>query len=151
MSGYFGYSMSNNAITAYSNGEKPISKWTKTAILEAITAEIEEENLPSELFQDAQKLTAKQLKMFLRQSSWHHTSKHYNRTIFYSLDTDALLDYFGYTSAISGQHNGETVIGDWTGERDESGYLSYMQTIDGRLIPSKEITNRKIVYIKETL
>jgi len=29
MSGYDGYSMSNNAVDAYENGEKPISKWTK--------------------------------------------------------------------------------------------------------------------------
>ena len=36
MAGYNGWSMSNNAIEAYENGEKPLSKWTKTDIFEAI-------------------------------------------------------------------------------------------------------------------
>ena len=31
--GYHGYSMSNNAVAAYDNGEMPLSKWTKSAIL----------------------------------------------------------------------------------------------------------------------
>ena len=34
--GYHGYSMSNNAKEAYENGEMPLSKWTKTAIIDAI-------------------------------------------------------------------------------------------------------------------
>lgn len=29
MAGYNGYSMSNNAVAAYENGEKPLSKWKK--------------------------------------------------------------------------------------------------------------------------
>jgi len=36
MSGYKGYSMSNNAIAAYNEGEKPKSKWTKTEIVREI-------------------------------------------------------------------------------------------------------------------
>lgn len=36
MAGYNGFSMSNNAIQAYKNKERPISKWTKTAIFDAI-------------------------------------------------------------------------------------------------------------------
>ena len=32
MAGYCGYSMSNNAVDAYNNGEKPISKWKKQDI-----------------------------------------------------------------------------------------------------------------------
>lgn len=33
MAGYCGRSMSNNAIEAYANGEKPISKWRKSDII----------------------------------------------------------------------------------------------------------------------
>ena len=32
-SGYSGYSMSNNAVNAYENGEMPLSKWTKDCLL----------------------------------------------------------------------------------------------------------------------
>lgn len=46
MAGYNGYSMSNNAVTAYSNGEKPLSKWTRSAILTAIAHMIVNEDLP---------------------------------------------------------------------------------------------------------
>lgn len=28
MAGYKGWAMSNNAVAAYENGEKPLSKWT---------------------------------------------------------------------------------------------------------------------------
>lgn len=78
--------MSNNAIAAYEDGEKPISKWTKAAIIEAI------ENQDIELhcsFELLKKVPAKLLKdICLRCSSWHHTSNHYNRTDFYSLDVN---------------------------------------------------------------
>lgn len=33
MAGYNGFSMSNNAVAAYEDGEKPLSKWTKANIL----------------------------------------------------------------------------------------------------------------------
>lgn len=36
MAGYSGWSMSNNAVDAYSNGEKPLSKWTKADIFDTI-------------------------------------------------------------------------------------------------------------------
>lgn len=88
MAGYNGYSMSNNAVAAYNNGEMPLSKWTKTAILETIfdNREISEEK--ADLLR---KMTAKELKgAFLRQSSWHHTSKFYNCTNFYSLDFEKI-------------------------------------------------------------
>ena len=44
MTGYVGYSMSNNAVDAYNAGEMPFSKWTKTAILKDV-AEIYGEKL----------------------------------------------------------------------------------------------------------
>ena len=92
MSGYCGYSMSWNAVSAYNEGEKPMSKWTKTAVLEAIEKAINEQELT--LICDIEKLKkcpAGVLKRIcLTYSSWHHTSKYYNQTEFYSIDTDAL-------------------------------------------------------------
>lgn len=46
MSGYCGYSMSNNAVEAYRSGEKPKSKWTKREIIEEIKRQIEEVSPP---------------------------------------------------------------------------------------------------------
>ena len=45
MAGYNGFSMSNNAISAYESGEKPLSKWTKTEIVNAINRAISEDEL----------------------------------------------------------------------------------------------------------
>lgn len=83
MSGYNGYSMSNNAVQAYEDGEKPYSKWTKKAILEAIDKET---NRSSNEFKNVPVAVLRE--MFLYCSSWHHTSKYYNQTDFYSLDTE---------------------------------------------------------------
>lgn len=79
--GYDGYSMSNNARAAYENGEKPLSNWTKTDIIDAI------QDINPNI--DCSRLNAATLKKeFLTQTSWHHTSKFYNRTNFYSIDTE---------------------------------------------------------------
>lgn len=88
MAGYRGKSMSNNAAWAYATGEKPLSKWTKAALL----AEIEEE-AGAEILELVKGLTAKELKdEFLRRSSWHHTGAFYNATVFYELDIEKLED-----------------------------------------------------------
>lgn len=39
MAGYYNYSMSNNAVSAYADGEKPLSKWTKSEIIETLVSE----------------------------------------------------------------------------------------------------------------
>lgn len=86
MAGYKGYSMSNNAVAAYSDGEMPLSKWTKGAILKAIYENCEIAEEKADLLR---KMTAKELKdKFLKYSSWHHTSKFYNCTNFYNLDVE---------------------------------------------------------------
>ena len=36
MAGYFGFSMSNNAVEAYENGQRPLSRWTKGKILNSV-------------------------------------------------------------------------------------------------------------------
>mgnify|MGYP004718975283 CR=1 FL=1 len=88
MAGYNGFSMSNNAVEAYESGEKPLSKWTKIDIIEEIENAIREEeltlNCSIEKLKNTPVNTLKNL--CLCYSSWHHTSNHYNRTDFYSLD-----------------------------------------------------------------
>lgn len=81
MAGYYGFSMSNNAVAAYESGEMPISKWRKATILDhcgdkaAMLSKLTVTELRSEL---------------LVYTGWHHTSKQYNRTEFYGFDEDAL-------------------------------------------------------------
>lgn len=92
MAGYYQYSRSNNAIAAYKSGEKPLSKWTKTGIIEAIERKIEDEELTLNCnLGKLKKLPVKVLKQIcLYCSSWHHTSNHYNKTDFYSIDIDSV-------------------------------------------------------------
>lgn len=88
MAGYNGFSMSNNAVAAYEDGEKPLSKWTKADIFEAINEQEVELKCSIEKLK---KLPVKVLKAIcLIYSSWHHTSNHYNRTDFYSLDVNCI-------------------------------------------------------------
>lgn len=88
MAGYNRYSMSNNAVAAYADGEMPLSKWTRAAIFEAIAENCE---ITEEKAGLLRKMTAKELKeTFLHFSSWHHTSKFYNCTNFYNLDFEAV-------------------------------------------------------------
>lgn len=83
-SGYNGYSMSNRALFAYANNEKPLSKWKKSDILQAISDSGIAYTFSIELLK---KLKAADLKkLVLRQSSWHHTSMYCTKTDFYSLD-----------------------------------------------------------------
>ena len=91
MAGYHNYSMSNNAVEAYNTGEKPISKWKKSDIISEINQYRKEFDLP--LIDNAifKKISIKIMrKHFLTCSSWHHTSSHYNKTDFYSIDEDAI-------------------------------------------------------------
>lgn len=84
MAGYHGYSMSNNAVNAYEDGEKPISKWTKTDIINeilSINPKLDEKLL--------KKVNVSILKNnALTYAGWHHTSNHYNETNFYKIDDD---------------------------------------------------------------
>lgn len=92
MSGYYGYSMSNNAVMAYEDGEKPLSKWTKTAIITTIQTAINDGEVTAKCdIEKLKKLPVKVLKdELLIRTSWHHTSCHYNRTDFYFVDLDRL-------------------------------------------------------------
>lgn len=92
MAGYKGFSMSNNAVAAYESGEKPLSKWTKADILEALENVIQEEELTLNF--DVGKLKKAPIKalksLCLSCTSWHHTSNHFNRTDFYSIDANKI-------------------------------------------------------------
>ena len=102
MAGYHNYSMSNNAVNAYANGEKPLSKWTKAAIIAAayeyLTAAEDEQREKKLAWLRAASL-AKLKEFALRKSSWHHTSCHYNATDFYSVDESYLDDLTIYDAA----------------------------------------------------
>lgn len=88
MAGYNGYSMSNNAVDAYADNKMPISRWTKSAILERIYEIRGEEDI------DFSILTSKELKdTFLELTEWHHTSKFYNVTNFYEVNEELVLDF----------------------------------------------------------
>lgn len=82
-SGYNGYSMSNRAVEAYSNGEKPLSKWTKAEIISAVS---ELDPVKAELLKHVKALTLKEKVLYC--SSWHHTSSRFNKTNFYRIDED---------------------------------------------------------------
>ncbi len=88
MAGYFRYKMSNNAVDAYLNGEKPLSKWTKADILSEVERVISDEEI--EIKFDIKKLKTAPLSalkdLCLSCTAWHHTSSHYNRTNFYSVN-----------------------------------------------------------------
>lgn len=71
--------MSNNAVDAYENGEKPLSKWNKTEILNAIS----ELGWNADLFKGFKVSDLKEV--LLEESSWHHTSKFFNETSFYQI------------------------------------------------------------------
>lgn len=83
MAGYMGFSMSINAYNAYCNGEKPKSKWTKQEMLDCI------EEIDANVATLARRLTTQELRYYcLKRTSWHHTSKYFNATDFYSINED---------------------------------------------------------------
>lgn len=124
--GYDGYSMSNNARLAYDSGEMPLSKWSKSEILDAIE-DIDDEKaswlrpVPLAVLKD---------KLLIR-TSWHHTSKMYNRTDFYSIDEQVLdeltidevnrwIQMQGDTSKVTDDktsYRGDVEYLEWTGSR----------------------------------
>ena len=92
MAGYHNYSMSNNAVDAYYSGEKPLSKWTKKDIIDAIENAVKEDELTLGCGLDKlKKVPVKKLKdLCLVRTSWHHTSNYFNKTDFYSIDDERL-------------------------------------------------------------
>lgn len=77
--GYSGYSMSNRAVAAYESGEKPLSKWRKSDIIN----ELDDAGVDTSILKKYSAHTLK--KYFLVMSSWHHTSGYLNETDFYKV------------------------------------------------------------------
>lgn len=86
-SGYVGYSMSERAAEAYADGDAPLSKWNRARLVNGICGYPGSEWTPEELECAA---VSDLRKFFLYRASWHHTSKFYSRTDFYSLDEDVI-------------------------------------------------------------
>lgn len=87
--GYRGCSMSTRAVIAYESGERPKSKWTKAAMLEAIEDYCDEHGI--EFDETRFRLTKSELfDRFFEWKSWHHTGKYANVTDFYGVDEDAV-------------------------------------------------------------
>lgn len=94
---YIGNSMSVRASEAYSQGEKPLSKFNKEDVNIVKRFLTENSLIPEDL-----EIKVYHLKEFLEdcgRSSWHHTGKYFNETDFYSFayaisdGYDADLDY----------------------------------------------------------
>lgn len=77
MAGYKGYSMSNNAVEAYINGERPLSKWNKKAVIEYIAEDLGVSTEEVQLKYNYD--------YYLTKKSYHHTSCKYNKTDFYTV------------------------------------------------------------------
>lgn len=80
MAGYRGYSMSNNAVSAYADGEKPISNWSESDVISVIADELGVNESDIKLKYP--------YRYYLKKTSWHHTSSKYNKTDFYSVSFD---------------------------------------------------------------
>lgn len=82
--GYINQSMSERAALAYQHGLKPLSKWTKTDIIDNVVesgvwTEDELKKYPKKVLAD----------MFLEYQEWHHTSKMFNQTAFFGINLNA--------------------------------------------------------------
>lgn len=87
------YSMSVRARAAYDDGERPLSKWTKSAIIAACADLLDTDPDAAEKLDALKHHTLSTLKSnLLTYSSWHHTSKMYNCTNFYAINDDTLTE-----------------------------------------------------------
>ena len=111
--GYDHYrNMSNNAVAAYEDGSRPLSKWTKLNILKAIESyPYFEKNINMNKFK---KLSKEQLVIFLKYDGWHHTGINYRKTSFYTLNTDVIElyndDAFDFEDLIEFNFNNDDVM-----------------------------------------
>lgn len=86
--GYINQSMSVRAAQAYEAGYKPLSKWTKTDIINnviesGVWSEDELKKYPKKVLAD----------MFLEYQGWHHTSKMFNQTCFFGINLNAAEEH----------------------------------------------------------
>lgn len=82
--GYSGYSRSNSANESERQGSKPMSHWKKEDIMDYLMSS--DDLKPFE--QDFRKMKTEKLKdLALYEDGWHHTSKYFNRTPFYAINS----------------------------------------------------------------
>ena len=149
MSGYFGYSMSNNAVSAYRNGKKPLSKWTKKAILEALEEECEHGNVPNEALDLAKGMTVKELKeKVLECTEWHHTSKFYNRTDFYSVDEEKVLNLLGVRQVLFWNTPDGEKAGDWEDCWKDTGCFRRFKAEDKTIYNVEDVSFSRFEFLK---
>lgn len=85
--------MSVRAAEAYEQGEMPISRWTKTAIIQAVKGYCFDFDLAYD--PDIEKKTKAELtKEFLEYKSWHHSSRTAREVEFFGLNEDAVCRNF---------------------------------------------------------
>lgn len=87
--GYDGYSMSNNARQAYAEDKQPLSRWTKSDIIEVCERLAKDNGLNLDM-NKLSKLNLYTLKQLLSYAEYHHTGKYFNVTDFYEVDPDLL-------------------------------------------------------------
>lgn len=76
---YIGDSMSVRAAQAYDRGLKPVSRWSKNDIVEAVSSKTND----VDFIEETKKLPVEVLReVLLIDVEWHHTSKRYNETWF---------------------------------------------------------------------
>lgn len=101
MTGYNGYSMSNNAVSAYENGLRPASKIA---------------GIPAVL-----------IAKFMPVGEWHHTSKTFNRTRFYNPNHVRIV--FGLDPAADGWEPSPEAVNALACARDLFPTLHLRQTV----------------------
>lgn len=129
MAGYHGYSMSNNAVEAYKQGEKPLSKWTKKIILE----EVSKLGYSFPLLKSVSLDTLK--RKLLCYSSYHHTSKYFNTTNFYELNIFVLDNLTDVDITVWLNEEKENKKKVPTKTKSEKWICSYLQWSDSRRHP----------------
>lgn len=155
MAGYNGFSMSNNAAEAYKNGEKPLSRWSKADIIKAIMESGITLKCSIDKLQSAPVKVLKEVCLY--NSSWHHTSKHYNKTDFYELSiesvselTDEKLDEYISTykneKSDTVEEKWECAFLEWSGTRNYPKATEYIEegTIKGDWFYRKNGSRKKI-------
>lgn len=93
--GYADWSMSVRAVEAYEDSEMPKSKWTKDAMLAAIHDVADDlDGMSDDAWNYIASLTRDELfRRFFYASSWHHTSKMFNQTDFYSVSEETVAEF----------------------------------------------------------
>ena len=157
--GYDGYSMSNNARAAYDAGEMPLSKWTKTSMIDAVRAI---DPAKAVLLEGVNTKTLQQ--HILEPRGWHHTSSMYNRTDFYGIDEElvseltenevASWEQISAKPAVKDAFRGDFTYIEWTGTRShpkanvhtltnvniqEKGSFYIVMDDDGKVLVKKKV------------